>query len=101
MDTELNKQVTKLKIQAKKAEIGFTFETKENLVMIYPNHREDICGSIGYIDKNNVYLVSYIINLQKMRYAADEGFSKEQMQKDKRLNIVKEVRTEVLINHLV
>lgn len=100
MDTELNKQVTKLKIQAKKAGIKLKFEIKENLVMVYPNHREDICGSIGYADKSNIFLVSYIINLKKMEWATMEGFNKEQIRTDKKLNILKEVRPDVLINFL-
>ena len=48
-----------------------------------------------------MFLVSYIIDLNKLRYAQDEGFSKEQIQKDKRLNVLKEVRPEVMVSHLV
>ena len=101
MDTELNRQVTKLKVQAKNAGIKLIIEMKENLVMVYPENKKGICGSIGYIDDKNMFLVSYIIDLNKLRYAQDEGFSKEQIQKDKRLNVLKEVRPEVMVSHLV
>ena len=101
MDSELNKQVTKLKVQAKNAGIELNLEIKDNLVMIYPKHRKDICGSLGYADKSNIYLVSYIIDLKRMQWAADEGFNKEQIRTDKRLNVLKEVRPDVLIKHLV
>ena len=100
MDSELNKQLTKLKIQAKKAGIELKLDIKDNLIMIFPKHRDDICGSLGYADKTNLYLVSYIIDLKKMQWAADEGFNKEQIRTDKRLNVLKEIRPDVLINHL-
>ena len=100
MDSELNRQVTKIKIQAKKAGIDLNLEIKDNLVMIYPKHRKDVCGSLGYVDKNNIYIVSYIIDLKRMQWAADEGFNKEQIRTDKRLNVLKEVRPNVLINYL-
>ncbi len=100
MDTELNKQLTKIKVQAKNAGIDLNLEIKDNLAMIYPKHRDDICGSLGYADKSNLYLVSYTIDLKRMRWAADEGFNKEQIRTDKRLNILKEVRPDALIKHL-
>jgi len=103
MDIELNKQVRKLKIQAKKAGIKLKLEINDNLIMVYPNHRKDICGSIGYADKSNIFLVSYVINLKKMEWATMEGFDKEQIRTDEKLNsmILKEVRPDVLINFLV
>ena len=101
MYTELNKQVTKLKVQAKKAGIKLKLDIKDNLVMVYPEHREDIAGSLGYMDENKNFLVSYAIDLKRMRWAEQEGFTKKQMQTDKKLNILKEVRPSVLINYLV
>jgi hypothetical protein len=100
MSSELNKQVTKLKIQAKTAGIKLRFDEKEDLIMIYPDHRDDICASLGYTNNSNVYICSYIVDLKRLRYANDEGFSKDQIQKDKRLNVLKEVRPDVIINHL-
>ena len=100
MDTELNKQLTKLKVQAKNAGIKLIIEMKENLVMVYPEDRKDICGSMGYIDDKNMFLVSYIIDLNKLRYAQDEGFNQEQIRTDKKLKILKEVRPEVMVSHL-
>ena len=100
MSSELNKQVTKLKIQAKKAGIKLIFDEKEDLVMVYPEHNKDICASLGYTNDSSMYLCSYIVDLRRLRYANDEGFSKEQIQKDKRLNVLKEVRPDVIINYL-
>lgn len=101
MQTELNKQLTKLKVQAKRANITLNIEKKEELVMVYPDHRQDVCASLGYADKSNIYLVSYVIDLNRLRYANDEGFTKEQIQKDKRLKVLKEVRPDSIINYLV
>tara|TARA_Y100000310_G_scaffold316606_1_gene368540 strand:+ start:2862 stop:3167 length:306 start_codon:yes stop_codon:yes gene_type:complete len=101
MDTELNKQVTKLKVQAQNAGIHLKFDTKDNLVMIYPRHRDDVCGSIGYVNENKNFLISYVINLKRMEWAVTEGFSQEQIQKEKKLNILKEVRPSVLVSYLV
>jgi hypothetical protein len=101
MDSELNMQVTRLKVQAKNAGIDVFIEMKENLVMVYQENKKDFCGSIGYLDDKNMFLVAYIIDLNKLRYAQDEGFSKDQIQKDKRLNILKEVRPEAIISHLI
>lgn len=100
MSSELNKQLTKLKIQAKKAKIDLKIEIKDNLIMIYPKHKDNVCGSLGYADKSELYIISYVIDLKKMRWAADEGFNKEQIRTDKRLNVLKEVRPDVLIKYL-
>ena len=101
MDTELNKQITKLKVQAKNAGIDLKFDVKDNLVMIYPKHRDDVCGSMGYTNENKNLLISYAINLKRMDWAVAEGFSREQIQKEKKLNILKEVRPSILISYLV
>jgi len=103
MGVVLNKQITKLKVQAKHVNIELKLDIKENIVMVYPRHRTDVIGSIGYLSvKNKTDLIAYVIDMRRLEWARMEGFSESQLHtENEALNIFKEVRPDAIINHLV
>jgi len=103
MGTALNRQITKLKTQARHAKIKLRIDIKDDIVMLYPKHRSDISGSIGYLNtENKTDLIAYVIDMKRLDWARMEGFSESQLQtENESLNIFKEVRPDAIINHLV
>ena len=103
MGAELNKQITKLKSQARFAGIKLNLDVSKDVVMIYPKHREDVAASMGHLlAENKIEIIAYVIDLKRLNWARMEGFSETQLHtENKDLNIFKEVRPDALINHLV
>jgi len=103
MNSELNKQVTKLKTQAKFAKIKLKLEMSDEMVMIYPKHRSDIVASLGYLLlNNNVDIIAYIIDMKRLEWARMEGFSEKQLRdENESLKIFKEIRPDSIVSHLV
>lgn len=101
MTVEIQNWLDTFKAQAKKKKIKILFQKAEDLIMIYPKHRKDICASLGYESKNSKMIVCYLVNLKKMRYYMDEGFSPKEIRENPDLDIVKQKRPHVIINYLV
>ena len=80
-NTQLNKEVTSLKIEANK--LGYSIEVEKTIdsdSYILSNKKAERAVIIGRVEINGVYVIStFTINVYKWRWAEAEGFTKEQM----------------------
>ena len=80
-NTQLNKEVTSLKIEANK--LAYSIEVEKTIdsdSYILSNKKAERAVIIGRVEINGVYVIStFTINVYKWRWAEAEGFTKEQM----------------------
>ena len=80
-NTQLNKEVTSLKLEANK--LGYSIEVEKTIdsdSYILSNKKAERAVIIGRVEINGVYVIStFTINVYKWRWAEAEGFTKEQM----------------------
>tara|TARA_Y100000592_G_C5478815_1_gene324089 strand:- start:3934 stop:4305 length:372 start_codon:yes stop_codon:yes gene_type:complete len=80
-NTQLNKEVTSLKLEANK--LGYSIEVEKTIdsdSYILSNKKEERAVIIGRVEINGVFVIStFTINVYKWRWAEAEGFTKEQM----------------------